>query len=71
MQVFFENALSRSPKGNLRQYAEAAVCLITFRLILTGVARSYYQKQIAQEACLRLAWEYGLEVRNDIEVENS
>ena len=68
MQVFFELALSRSPNGNLTEYARAIMCLTTTRLYLEGEARTYYQKQIAQEAVLPLAREYGVEIKNNIQV---
>lgn len=71
MQVFFERALKESPNGDLRQYVRVIVCLETLRLILKGVARSYYGKQIAQNACLELARYYDLQIANNIQVERA
>lgn len=68
MQVFFEIALLQSPNGNLARYARVVVCLETFRLYLEGEVRSYYVKQLVQEACLLLAWYYGLEIFNNMQV---
>ncbi|TSC63792.1 MAG: hypothetical protein G01um1014106_387 [Parcubacteria group bacterium Gr01-1014_106] len=68
MQELFDIALSQSPNGDLRRYVDAKVCLATSRLLLEGVAPTYWRKIVAQEACRELAWYYRLSIVNNIQV---
>lgn len=68
MQVFFENALKGSTHRSLLRSVRPLVCHSTGRLLLEGVAQTYWQKVVAQEACRVLARYYDLVITNNIEV---